>query len=1106
MAQNNWTAKAVCAALLVATICTPANAAQWDWIGKGAGQTTYFDDTSCWKKSGSTSFTDSCHYVSVDRESFAEGWGGTIALRAATELNGPLEINYAERPVVFAAKNANDGIRSTSSLSIFNDADVRLRSGTYEFSRLTVGTAPGKGGTLRMDRCSVNVAGHAFLGAVKGAGAVLMEVDGGTLKVDGYLGIGEQAVDTASRLLISGGSVTNSAFYATIGGSGRGVMTIRKGGKYGCVQKAEGIGMLVSARSAGTVNVEGGEVFVGGRLLLCHGPSAVSAEVNVTDGGVMTVGNIAYGNGATAPATITVNGGTIRALSNHSEFIPAYDRLTFYAGGAGATFDTAGHAITIAEDIDNLPGETGKVTLRGGGAVTYLGTMRHAGRTTIEAGTLLRTDSAEKANGILSKGLSVVVPKGGTADVTPVVAVTGPGAIDQSLVDRITVVVDAQSNAVSYRLRLSDDGKTVQIRALPAFQLKGVSTGADGIPEFSRIGGMNQADTKALPVIPQPRAWHPVGNGTFAIPGELRVFGSSEAAAALVSDWRRLRGNGAAAASSRASANVVFAPAGKECQDVEGYRIEISPAKIVVAGESQLGEYWATRTLIQLFLASDRLQCGVIEDKPKYAYRGFMLDVARKPYSMSFLAQLTKTLAYYKMNVFHIHLNDDGANTFVKEGYRRFRMECETCPELTAKDLYYTKAEFRSLVKGAARIGVTIVPEIDSPAHAGSISAARPEFASKKYGRSHLDLDNPEVVEFMDKLFAEYLTGPDPVFPGPYFHVGTDEYPKGAEEPFRAYTDKMLRLVKKYGRTPCAWGALSHADGKTPVMSDGVIMDIWYNPYYDPLKAIAAGYKIVSVPDSFVYIVPAAGYYHDYLDCKWLYERWEPCNIKNVTIPSDHPQLLGGKFALWNDQSGNGISEDDTFDRVFPAMQTLSQKMWTGTSRNQTWRDFSALAGRTGEAPGVNQADRLTGPGMRPSPDDKAVGWSQNGGYTVSFEVRPPEERGNTVLFDDGFSQVRLFDGKIGFSRDGFSFAYEFSPKPRAWTSLTFVGDPGAVELIVDGKSYGRSSGERPCIRKKRNGKVVERWYESPRTLHFPLRKPKGSETAVRNLRVRTGV
>lgn len=605
-----------------------------------------------------------------------------------------------------------------------------------------------------------------------------------------------------------------------------------------------------------------------------------------------------------------------------------------------------------------------------------------------------------------------------------------------------------------------------------------------------------------LPVIPQPKSWVPSGRAVFTVPEVLRVSGSSEAARVLIGDWRTVRGHHAAEASAIACADVVFRPIAKMDAKDESYRIEITPERMTVFAKGPTGEYWATRTILQLFNASPRVPCGTIDDAPRYAYRGFMLDVARKPYSLEFLRQLTKNLAYYKMNVFHIHLNDDGVSVFIgNKGYSRFRMECETSPELTAKDGHYKKADFRNFVKEAARIGVTIIPEIDTPAHAGCFTQVHREFASKEYGRTHFALDKPEVVEFMDKLFAEYLGGSDPVFAGPYFHVGTDEYDKRAAELFRAYTDKMLKLAKKYGKIPCAWGALTHADGKTPVISDGVVMDIWHNPYYHPLKALEAGYKIVSVPDRCLYMVPAAGYYKDYLDCRWIFKNWEPCNVHNVTIPHDHPQLLGGKFALWNDISGNGISEDDTFDRVFPAVQTLSQKMWTGTVSNQSWEAFSEIAANTFEAPGVNQADRLTGANGRPSVDDVAVGWTQNGGYTVSFEVQPSRADCNDVLFDDGFSRVRFFDGCVGFERDGISHTYTCKPEPGKWTLLVFSGDAKGVELIADGARYPKSVG----VRTKKWGKrSVLR--EANRTLHFPLKLTPAGRRSVRDFDVKTGL
>lgn len=606
-----------------------------------------------------------------------------------------------------------------------------------------------------------------------------------------------------------------------------------------------------------------------------------------------------------------------------------------------------------------------------------------------------------------------------------------------------------------------------------------------------------------LPVVPQPTGWAPAESGTFHVPKTLGVSGGSLAAKELIADWRLVRGDAAAVYADAETADVVFLRGEKESSADEGYTLVISTNRICVSSDSATGAYWATRTLLQLFRSDVEIPCGTIVDRPKYRYRGFMLDVARKPFSMDFLRYLAKTFAYYKMNVFHVHLNDQGADVFVK-GYARFRLECETCPELTAKDFHYTKREFREFVRTAAGWGVTVIPEIDSPAHVGAFTRARPDFASKQYGTDHFDLSNPEVPAFMEKLYEEYLGGDDPVFTGPYFHVGTDEYDKRESEAFRAYTDRMLRAVKRFGRVPCAWGALSHADGTTPVCHEGVVMDIWHNSYYDPLKAIAAGYDIVSIPDDTHYIVPVAGYYPDYLDCKMLFEDWEPCMIAGVTLPANHPRLLGGKFALWNDMSGNGISEDDVFDRVFPAIQTLSQKMWSGTVAGQDWDSFSALAERTHEAPGNNQADRLTGPGMTPSAADVAVGWSQKGGYTVSFDLRPTETNQTVRLFEDGFSTVSLQSGKIGFERDGASFFWDSTLPAGIWSSLRFVGDSKGVELFVDGESAGVSAGKKGysanwC------GWGGERYFDAPRTLHFPLKPTGPAHAVVKNFCVRAG-
>ncbi len=202
-------------------------------------------------------------------------------------------------------------------------------------------------------------------------------------------------------------------------------------------------------------------------------------------------------------------------------------------------------------------------------------------------------------------------------------------------------------------------------------------------------------------------------------------------------------------------------------------------------------------------------------------------------------------------------------------------------------------------------------------------------------------------------------------FIGPYMHVGTDEYNKKEAEKFRAFTDSMLKMVAGFGYKPCAWGALSHASGSTRVIAGrDITMDIWHNPYYQPAEALKAGYSIVPIPDGLVYLVPFAGYYYDYLDCKKLYENWEPRNVAGYTVPDEYlGQLAGGKFALWNDKlgkkkDGTPYTEADNWDRIHPALQTLSQKFWRGGDGKLPWAAFAAIADGMGEPPGVKSTHK----------------------------------------------------------------------------------------------------------------------------------------------------
>ncbi|HLZ86503.1 MAG TPA: family 20 glycosylhydrolase, partial [Puia sp.] len=453
----------------------------------------------------------------------------------------------------------------------------------------------------------------------------------------------------------------------------------------------------------------------------------------------------------------------------------------------------------------------------------------------------------------------------------------------------------------------------------------------------------------------------------------------------------------------------------------EGYLLAADQGGLQISALRTRGLFWGTRTLLQV-LEQDSLHtqfpCGFARDYPRYGIRGFVLDDGRKFFSLDFLRQYVRFMAYYKMNDFHIHLNDNG---FYKSfggnwdsTYSAFRLQSDTYPNLTAKDGAYTKQEFRDLQALARSYGVNIVPEIDVPAHSLAFTKLRPEIGSRKYGMDHLDLDNPVTYQVIDSIFMEYLQGPNPVFTGPEVHIGTDEYAKAAAEQFRAFTDHYIRLVQRYGKKVRLWGALTHAKGNTPVTVKDVTMNVWYNGYADPREMKKLGYDMISTPDGWLYIVPAAGYYYDYLELPELYDKWEPVQVGDVRFDAGDPQIKGGSFAVWNDKVGNGITEKDVHDRVFPAMQVLSQKMWRGTDSSRPYQAFALAATRLGEGPGANMRGKLSAQ----SGVVMQYEFTQSSGTRLTgIGNNHPAGNGKTDLSGNGRHATKLVKAKIG--KDG---------------------------------------------------------------------------------------
>ena len=617
-------------------------------------------------------------------------------------------------------------------------------------------------------------------------------------------------------------------------------------------------------------------------------------------------------------------------------------------------------------------------------------------------------------------------------------------------------------------------------------------------------------------VVPELKEWKG-SKGDFVPSSDMRVVYADEAlravAEAFAADYGQMFGAAPAVAQGKPSAGDIYFTLKKDKKlGSEGYAIRVD-RYVTVSAPEVVGAYWATRTLLQISEQTEdhQLPKGQLRDWPDYAMRGFMMDCGRKFIPMSYMRDLVKMMAYYKMNTLQVHLNDNGFKQFFGHDWGRtyaaFRLECDTYPGLTARDGYYTKREFIDFQEEAASRFVEIIPEIDAPAHTLAFSHYKPEIGSQEYGMDHLDLFNPETYKFMDGLFKEYLEGDKPVFRGPRVHIGTDEYSnkkKDVVEKFRAFTDRYIRLVESYGKQACVWGALTHAAGETPVKSENVIMSAWYNGYADPKEMVCQGYKLISIPDGLVYIVPAAGYYYDYLNTQYLYEKWTPAHVGKAVFEEKDPAILGGMFAVWNDHVGNGISVKDIHHRLFPALQTLAAKTW-GAQTGLPYADFDRLRQGLSEAPGVNQLGRIgrteglvyevaeVRPGSSLAHEE--IGY----GYTVSFDLEAANETPGTELLRSDNAVFYLADpvsGRFGFARDGYLNTFQFRPYPGEKLNVQVKGDNRSTSLLINGKLV-----ETMDIQKRYfNGGKDSMNYV--RTLVFPLKKAGSFKSKITNLKV----
>lgn len=244
----------------------------------------------------------------------------------------------------------------------------------------------------------------------------------------------------------------------------------------------------------------------------------------------------------------------------------------------------------------------------------------------------------------------------------------------------------------------------------------------------------------------------------------------------------------------------------------EAYRLVVDRTGVDCTGRTVAGVFRAVSTAAQLLDGADWLPCRVIDDFPRFAWRGLMVDVARSFRTPDELREIVDLCVLYKLNVLHLHLTDNEA----------WRLEIPGMPELTAPETSsagpgrYTGAQFAQLQDYAADRQVTIVPEIDLPGHCAALVRAYPWLA-RLPRPAWLDERIPYAgpVDLADeptrRLIGKIMSAVAAQTRGRFVHIGADEAFGANGRDFAAGVRKLRAMVRESGKQPVAWQEAARA-------------------------------------------------------------------------------------------------------------------------------------------------------------------------------------------------------------------------------------------------------------------------------------------------------
>ncbi len=381
----------------------------------------------------------------------------------------------------------------------------------------------------------------------------------------------------------------------------------------------------------------------------------------------------------------------------------------------------------------------------------------------------------------------------------------------------------------------------------------------------------------------------------------------------------------------------------------EGYELSITKEFIKITANKAAGLFYGVQTIRQLLPAKAELSTvqqgpweilsGTIRDYPSYTYRGSMLDVARHFFSVEDVKRYIDLLAFYKMNVLHLHLSDD----------QGWRIEIKSWPNLTThggstqvgggKGGFYTQEQYRDIVKYPIERYITIIPEIDMPSHTNAALASYPELncnnkARKLYtgtevGFSTFCTKKEITYKFINDVFRELAE----LTPGPWLHIGGDESHATKKEDYIPFVNKVQAIVKSHGKMVIGWDEIALS-----TLQPNTIAQYWSDAG-NSQNAVKQGAKIIMSPAKKAYLdmqydstTKLGLHWAAYIEVDSAYS-WDPATL----VPGiTKENILGVEAPLWTETLTN---MDEIEYMVFPRLPGYAEIGWSPAA-GRSWNEY----------------------------------------------------------------------------------------------------------------------------------------------------------------------